>query len=144
MKRFILVFLAVLILCGCTAPTPSLTVENTPTASQTVTPTVTPTQTVENSPSPTKTPTPKPTGTPSGFNAHTEFKNGSGSLELDYSIYVPDNYDQSKEYPHPQEDLPHQADRGQRGTHHRVGGHRCQLYGHDQLLRVRTHQDRLR
>lgn len=99
MKRFILVFLAVLILCGCTAQTPSPTVENTPTASQTVTPTVTPTQTVENSPSPTKTPTPKPTGTPSGFNAHTEFKNGSGDLELEYSIYVPDDYDQSKEYP---------------------------------------------
>ena len=99
MKRFILVFLAVLILCGCTAQTPSPTVENTPTASQTVTPTVIPTQTVENSPSPTKTPTPKPTGTPSGFNAHTEFKNGSGDLELKYSIYVPDNYDENKEYP---------------------------------------------
>lgn len=40
MKRFILVFLAVLILCGCTAQTPSPTVENTPTVSQTVTPTV--------------------------------------------------------------------------------------------------------
>ena len=81
MKRFILVFLAVLILCGCTAQTP------------------TPSQTVENSQSPTKTLTSKPTGTPSGFNAHTEFKNGSGNLELDYSIYVPDDYDQSKEYP---------------------------------------------
>lgn len=89
MKRFILAFLAVLMLCGCTAQTPSPTVENTPTVTQTVTPTVTP----------TKTPTPKPTGTPSGFNAHTEFKNGSGDLELKYSIYVPDDYDQSKEYP---------------------------------------------
>ena len=79
MKKLISILLAVLILCGCTAQTP------------------TPSQTVENSPSPTKTPTPKPTGTPSGFNAHTEFNNGSGNLELDYSIYVPDNYDESIE-----------------------------------------------